>query len=333
MFGPNQVGEVIIGNATTVPVLTSVQSFITSALEGEVQCFSYDGNPVAANVPFKVYQATGGDPLKGLDYEFSDTINPKYIERVTARDYVAETQKTVVFTVGSIPTVTTGEVTYVAEIRLYNDGGTLSPENFAVISGYYVATTADTTTTIATGLALALQRNVTKRGNSEFVVSTLTNTVTVVGKFQNVVAGKIIAKQIEFDAYAKSFSNAFSLTVVSQNLGLITVATTIQPNPGMGTGKHAVNYEWFVKGMKYDPAREVGYPANFDTPYYALAASTYDTINIIYYAPRTSTIVERQYKVLTIFTNPAGASAVAVDILASITTAVDGSITVPASPV
>ena len=330
MFGPNQVGEVIIGDSYSGSV--NVQAFITSAVTGAIQVFSADGLAVAAKKPFKLYQATAGDPLKNLDYEFSDTINPIYVEKITAKNYAAEVQKQVTFTVATA----TPDVTYELEIRLYNDGGSLSPENFAVIQGFYVSNAADTTTTIRDGLLQSLNYNLIKRGKSEFVTAAAgANQITVTGKYQDVVPGKIIGKQIEFDALGKSYSNAFSLANISVNLGLLTVATTVQPKFGNGTGKQAVNYEWFVKGYKYDPARQVGYPADFDTPYYADKTAFYDTINIIYYSPRKETSVERQYKVLTIFCEtPDGvASLVADAVLADLTIAIDGLIPVPVTPV
>lgn len=329
MFGPNQVGEVIIGDSYGASV--NLQAFITSAIPGSIQVFSASGNPVAARAPFKLYQATTGDPLKNLDYEFSDTINPIYVEKITAKNYAVEVQKQVTFTVATA----TPEVTYEAEIILYNDGGSLSPENFAVIQGFYVSGATDTTTTIRDGLVLSLNQNLVKRGNSEFVVANSgAAAFTVTGKYQDVVPGKIIGKQIEFNALAKSFSNAYSLTAIAVNLGLLTVATTVQPAPGNGTGKQAVNYEWFVKGYKYDPARQVGYPADFDTPYYADKTALYDTINIIYYTPRKATSVERQYKVLTVFCEtPDGTASVVADaVLADLTVAIDGLIVVPVTP-
>lgn len=328
MFGPNQVGEIIIGNSYETEA--TVSDFIANAAVGAIQQFSYDGTAVAAGKPFKYYQSTSGDPLKNLDFEFSDTIDPRYVEKVTVGTYAAEVQKKVTFTVATA----TADVTYEAEIRLYNDGGSLSPENFAVIQGLYVSNSLDTTTTIKDGLVLSLQRNLIKRGNSELtVVSTGANTFTVEGKFQSVVPGKIIGKQIEFDALAKSFSNAYSLSTLSQNLGLLTVVTTTLANPGTGTGKHAINYEWFVKGYKYDPARQVGYPADFDTPYYASINGIYNVVNVIYYSPRKETSVERQYKVLSIYTDKVtdtlANNAITNAVLADLTTAIGSYATVP----
>ena len=330
MFGPRQVGEIIIGNSAAAQA--TVTAFIASAADKSIQVFAADGaSAPAAKESFKLYQKTAGDATKNLNFEFSDTIEPRYVERVTCQPYAAEVQKLVTYTVGTA----TANVTYVAEIRLYNDGGSLSPENFAVISGYYVtAASGDTTTTIKDGLVLSLQRNLLKRGNSELTVtSTGAATFTVVGKFQTPVPGKIIGKQIEFDAFAKSFDNAFSLTAVPQNLGLMTVVTTTPASPGMGTGKHAINYEWFVKGYKYDPARAVGYPADFDTPYYASLAGLYNVIQVIYYGQRNETAVERQYKVLSIYvdkvTDTPANNAATNTILTAIRVAVDTYASVP----
>ena len=330
MFGTKQVGEIIIG--TTAPAHATVPVFIASAANEAVQCFSADGTAIVAKKAFKLYQKTAGDAAKNLNFEFSDTIEPRYVERVTCQPYAVEVQKVVTYTV----TTAQADVTYEAEIRMYNDGGSLSPENFAVIQGLYVSSAGDTTTTIKDGLVLSLQRNNLKRGNNEFVVaSTGANTFTVTAKYQAPVPGKIIGKQIEFDALAKSFSNAYSLSTLSQNLGLMAVVTTTPAAPGMGTGKHAINYEWFVKGYKYDPARQVGYPADFNTPYYAKEAGIYNTIQVIYYGQRNETAVERQYKVLSIYMDkvtdtPANNAATNV-ILTAIRTAVDTYATVPAN--
>jgi len=78
----------------------------------------------------------------------------------------------------------------------------------------------------------------------------------------------------------------------------------------------------FVKGYKYDRDRQTGYPADFDTPYYALPGGTYYTIQVIYYGQRNETIVERQYKVLSIYVNSSTIAAVNA-ILAAIRVAVD----------
>ena len=332
MFGPNQVGELMIGNAYATE--TTAQTFIATADDKELKVLSATGAAVAANVPFKVYQKAAA---ASQGFEFSDTVDPKYVERVTLATYAAEVQKSV--TVSNFTGNVVANTTYEVEIRLYNDGGTLSPENFAVIQGFYVTgsnISGETATTIRDGLLSSLRKNLVKRGDSEFVTATIASPVgfSITGKAQTVVPGKKIGKMIEFDVVAKTYPNAFDLTTITQNTGLLTVATTVAPNPGNGTGKFAVNYEWFVKGYKYDPARQVGYPVDFNTPYYASITGIYNTIQVVYYTPRKETSVERQYKVLTILvdkgTDTLANNAATNSVLGAIRTAVASNATVPA---
>lgn len=337
MFGPNQVGELIIGNSAATDA--TVQAFVTTAADKSIRVYSEDGTAAAAGVPFYVVQKTAGDAAKGLNYEFSDVVDPRNVEKVTVKAYAAEVQKAVSVsgfaTAGSIVANTTYEV----EIRLYNDGGSLSPENFAIIQGFYVtgdSVAAETSSTIRDGVLASLNKNLIKRGNFEFVTAAVSTTgFTITGKAQNVVAGKIIGKQIEFDVLAKSYPNAYDVTKITQNTGYITATVTATANPGSGTAKSAINYEWFVKGYKYEAYRQTGYPADFNTPYYASAAGVYNTIQIKYFEQRKETSVERQYKVLTIMvdkvTDTLANNANTNTILTSIRTAVSTYATVPAN--
>jgi len=333
MFGPNQVGELMIGNAAATE--TTAATFITSADDKELAVVSGTGAAVAANVPFKVLQKASAIPGA---VEFSDIIDPKYVEKVTLSAYAAEVQKSV--TVSGFTGNVLANTTYEVEVRLYNDGGSLSPENFAVIQGFYVTGSniaAETATTIRDGLLSSLRKNLIKRGDSEFVTATIASPIgfSITGKAQTVVPGKKIGKQIEFDVIAKTYPNAYDLTSITQNTGLLTTTVTANNNPGSGTGKWAVNYEWFVKGYKYDPARQVGYPADFATPYYASASGVYNVIHIRYFTPRVETSVERQYKVLTIaidkVTDTLANNAATNTILTSIRTAVASNATVPSN--
>ena len=278
MYGPNQVGELIIGNTSASQ--TTIKTFIASAADKAIKVLSENGTVVSDGVNFNVLQKTSGDSAKGLNYEFSDVVEPSKVEKVTVKAYAAEVQEVNTVTVGTA----TAKTTYEVEVRLYNDGGSLSPENFAIIQGFYVTgESAETTTAIKDGLLLSLQKNLIKRGNFELdVVSTGASTFTITGKAQKFVAGKIIGKQIEFDVLGKSFSNAYDLTQPVTNSGLVTAVLTTASSPGSGTGKFAVNFEWFVKGMKYEVYRQTGYPAEFGTPYYASATGVYNTIQIKY---------------------------------------------------
>ena len=336
MYGINQVGELIIGN--TAATETTIQTFVSTSADKSLKVLSEDGTAAAVNVPFKVLQKTAGDAGKGLNYEFSDVINPKYVEKVTLKTYTAETQKSVAIA-GFTGNVLANH-TYVAEIRLYNDGGSLSPENFAVISGYYVTganITGITATTIRDGVLASLRKNLLKRGDFEFVTTTDASPLgfTITGKAQKYVPGKIEGRLIEFDVFAKVIQNVQDLTQPQQNLGLLTATVVTTANPGSGTAKYAANFEWFVKGMKYEVYRKTGYPADFATPYYADPTGLYNTINIVYYSPRKETSVERQYKVLTILVNKVtdvvANNAATNTILTSIRTAVGTNATVPAN--
>jgi len=301
VFGPNQVEELIIGDA--VSSQATIADFIASATDKEIKVLSANGGALAAGEVFKILQKTSGDSAKGLDYEFSDVVDPSKVNKVIVKEHNAEVQKSV--TITGFDANVVADTTYAVEIRLYNDGGTLSPENFAIISGYYVTKSnigATTAADIRDGIVTSLNNNLKRRGNSEFVITTPDTSETdivITGKFQNVVPGKIIGRQIDFDVNAKVFAN---VTLTHENLGLLTVTELQKNNPGTGTGKYAVNLEWFTKGYKYEAYRQSGYPADFSerTPYYASANGTYNTIHIKYYSDRQSPTVEKQQKVLTI---------------------------------
>lgn len=295
VFGPIQVEEVMIGNA--VATETTLATFISSASDQELKILSKDGTDAASGVPFRVYQKTAGSAAKNLDYEFSDIIKPEKVEKVVLATYEAETQKSVTVTVDTA----TASCTYVLEVRLYNDGGTLSPENFAIISGYYTtAASGDTVTTIRDGLITSINYNLTKRGGGELsVTANSTDEIIVAGQAQVAVPGKIIGKQIEFDVTLKSIVVG---DITNTNTNAMSSVTTAENDPGNGTGKYAVNLEWFAKGYKYDAARYGGWPADFQdrTPFYASASGVYNVIHILYFEDRQSPTVEKQKKVCTI---------------------------------
>jgi hypothetical protein len=306
MYGPNQVGDIIIGSG--VATQTTAQTFIASALDKEVGIFQDNGAAIAANKSFKFLQKTSGDAVKGLNYEFSDVINPKYLNRITVSNFAAEIQKQV--TVAGFTGNVLANTTYEVEVKVYNDGGTLSPENFATVQGFYVtgsSVSAETATTIRDGVLKSLTSNFKRRGDFEVVLAAVAGPgITVTGKLQKAVPGKIEGRQIEFDVIAKVYQNVQDLTQPQQNLGLLTTTVNATNFPGAGTGKQAVNYEWFVKGGKYEVYRTTGYPADFATPYYADASKTYNVIDLVYYAPRLETSVERQYKTLRILADTTG---------------------------
>lgn len=296
VFGPNQVGEIIIGDA--VATETTFATFKTGASDKEIKALSLDGSAPTVGKSFRFYQKAGA---ASDGYEFSDVINPRYIDRITVSTYLAEVQKSV-----RVDTFTpVANTTYEVAIRMYNDGGTLSTENFSTIQGFYVtgnSITGITATTIRDGVKLSLQKNIDSRGGGEFVLADVTGPVgfTVTGAAQTNDPARNTGRQIEFDVQGKSFTNTGNAVELSDNTGLILTTVLNGNNPGRGTGKYVSNYEWFTKGNKYEVYRTVGYPADFNTPYYADKAGQYSIVDIVYYEPRKQTSVERQYKVLTV---------------------------------
>jgi len=333
MFGPRQVGELIVGNAYATE--TTVPTFIASATDKEIKVLSKDGTVVLANKPFFLMQKTEGDASKGLNYEFSDVIDPRKVEKVTLATYAAEVQKAVKIDGFAVAGTVAAQRTYEVEIRLESD---LSPENFEVISGYYVTGEvlgSDTATTVRDGVLLSLNKNLARRGNGEFTAVADGTGILVTSKYQDNIPGKIPGKIKRFEVTGKVFNNVAN--GYNSNLNLLTSTTTVAGTPGNGTGKFATNFEWFVKGYKYDADRGTGYPADFmdRIPYYTSKAGLYNTIQIVYFSSRTETSVERQYKVLTILvdkvTNVVANNAATNSVLADLRTAIGTNATVPAN--
>lgn len=330
MFGPNQVGELIVGNA--VATETTVATFVATASDKEIKVLSKTGGNVAAGVPFYLLQATGGDATKNLDYEFSDKIDPRYVEKVTVKEYAPEVAKSLKVDGFAVAGTVAAARTYEVEIRLEDE---ISPENFTTIQGYYVTGSVlgtDTATTIRDGVLLSLQRNLTYRGNSEFTVAANGTGISVTEKYQDNKPGKIDGRKLRFTVTGKVFDNVS--TGYNSNLQLLTTTTLVVGSPGNGTGKFATNFEYFVKGYKYDPANAFNWETQFDIPFYTSKSGIYNVIQIKYFAPRNQTIVEKQYKVLTILvdkvTNVPANNAATNAVLADLRTAIGTYATVPA---
>lgn len=326
-LGRNPVEDLIIGNA--VASETTTATFIASASDKEIKVLSADGTAPAAGKEFKVYQKTAGDAAKNLGYEYSGSITPSNVEAVIVKEFSPEVQKEV--TVAGFSTANKADSTYVVEVRLFTDGGDLSPENFTIVSGYYVTgVTVPTGTTVRDGLIASLNANLKLRGNSELVVAVVdANSFTITGKYQDVIPGRVIGKQVDFQVAAKVFDNT---ALIDENLGTLTSTVTQVANSGSGTGKYAVNHEWFIKGFKYEVFREVSYPHNFNTPYYADKAADYNAIHVRYFDERESPGIEKQSKTLTILVERANLAGNAVTnaVLADLRTVL-GSANVPAN--
>lgn len=297
VFGPNQVEELIVGSA--VATETNVTDFVSDASVGEIKAVNQTGGAVVEGDKFKFLQKTDGDSAKGLDFEFSDVIDPSKVKRVTVKEYSPEVNKKV--TVSGIVGNIEANTTYIVEVRLFNDGGSLSTENFAIVSGYFVTgsnVSSVTADDIRDGLLKSLQGNLKRRGNNELVITAgALSTIEIEGKPQRVVAGKDEGRQIEFEVIGKAFAQGGF-----ENLGLLEVTVDQKNFPGVGTGKYAVNLEWFTKGTKYEVYRQTGYPADFGerTPYYTSQNKTYNVVHVHYFMDRESPTVENQNKILTL---------------------------------
>jgi hypothetical protein len=331
MFGPRNVGELMVGNA--VATETTVNTFIATASDKELKVLSKDGSNVAAGKPFFVLQKASA--AKG-GFEFSDKVDPRYVEKVTLATYTPEVlgaYKVDGFTVAG---TVAEKRTYEVEIRMQDQ---LSPENFELIQGYYVTGQvlgSDTATTVRNGLLASLNKDLARRGNKEFTAVADGTGILITEQAQDNIPGKVDGRKIQFTVVGKVYENV-PTNGQGGNLGLLTSTNTVVSKPGNGTGKWATNYEEFVKGYKYDPDRLTSFPVDFysRTPFYTKADGLYNVIHIIYYAPRTETSVERQYKVLTIAVekaaNTLANNAATNSVLTDIRTAVGTFATVPAN--
>lgn len=310
-----QVEELIIGNALSTE--TTVSDFIASAANKELGVFSVDGTAVAEGKPFKFLQKTASDAVAN-GFEFSEKIYPDKIERITVVKYAPEVQRKV--TLDNLGTPES-DMTYVAEIRFYNPMSVQSTENFDIISGYHVtgSNTSDTEEDVYEALAETLNKTLAYRGGHEFTVTASAAGLVIEGKEQIAVPGKDEGRMVQFEVIGKSFDN---LSSIGENTRAFTSTVTTAGSKGKGTGKYAVNKEWFTKGFKYDIYRETAYPANFTPPYYASQGETYNVIHIHHFDDRISPGVERQYKTVTILIEGAD-QAVTNAVLGEIRTAVN----------
>lgn len=283
-----QVEKLIVGNA--VPAQTTLPTFITTSADKTIQVVDAKGGAIALGKDFKLVQKHGDEVIT------SDLIKADKVSLVKVVPYKPEVLKVV--TVNGF--AVTANTTYIVEVRIYNDAGALSVENFAVVSGYYVTganVTGVTVPDIIDGLVLSLNSNFKLRGDNEVVITSTATEIIITGKAQKVVPGRNEGRQIEFDVLPKQYDNT---TLNNTNLGTLVATVNTLNNPGSGTGKYAVNLEWFTQGYDNDVYRERAYPANFDTPYFTTIDGVYNVIHIFYYDGRDYTSVEKQHKLLTI---------------------------------
>lgn len=311
VFGPKQTAEMFIGDA--VATETNTTDFIASASDGELKAVGAYGGAVAAGEKFKILQKTASSEAKS-GIEFSGVIDPSKVDYVTVKRYQAEIQKSV--TVSGFTGTVQADATYEVFVRIYNEGGTLSPENFVQIQGSYVTdrTGSDAWADVIAGIVDNINDQMSLRGTAEVVAVGNADNIVITGLAQPVVAGKITGKQIEFDVIAKVLSNVADPTRVDYSDAL-SVAVTQVNVWGTGSYKDAVNYEWFVKGYDYDYHRQAGYPNDFTerTPFYADPAGEYNIIAISHYKGSEAVSEERQFTTTSIFINEDQDAALAAD--------------------
>jgi hypothetical protein len=331
MFVPNQVGELMIGNA--VASQTTVSTFVASAADKQLKVLSKDGSNAGAGKPFFLLQKASGIPG---GFEFSDKVDPRNIDKITISEYAPEIFGAVKVDGFAVAGTVAAKRTYEIDIRLEDE---ISPENFTNIVGYYVTGQvlgSDTATTVRNGLLLSLNKNLSNRGSSEFTAVADGTGILITEKFQPNRVGRDVGRKLVFTVRGKVFENV-PTNGNGSNLELLTVTQNVVANPGNGTGKWVTNAEYVLKGFKYDPSREYGFPANFGnlTPTYASGSGFYNLIHIKYFSARTETSVERQYKVLTVaidkVLNTKANNASTNSILSDIRTAVGTLAVVPAN--
>lgn len=300
VFGPNQREELLIGNA--VASETTVSTFISSASNQELGVFSKDGTDVASGEKFYVLQKTNGPANVGLNYEFSDVVEPDKVNKVTLKAYQAEVQRVV--TVTGFTGTPQANATYEVLIRLYDDGGALSTENFRIISGFYVTDSSTVSNqTIIDGIITDLRRGQQLEGDDLFTFANVgNNSITITSKRQVGDPAKDIADPIRFDVQVAVKSNGVDPATSSPTVyNLLTATVTTAGSPGAGTGKYVSNLEWFTRGYKYEAYRQTGYPADFSQPaLYANYDGAYNMIHISYYSKNSVAGVEEQPKVLSL---------------------------------
>lgn len=298
VFGPNQTGDLLVGK--TYAAEANMPAFISNAVDGDIQVLSLDSTAVAAGKKFKILQRATGTP-GGI--EFSEGIDPASVVSIDAKAYVAPTDR-VLYVDGFTGTVR-NNVTYEVWIRLYNDGGTLSPENFRMIPGFYV-TPADASglvmNDVMNGIKDNLEATLAKESNGLFTIAINdpgAGQLSVTGGATSFVLGKKDGRPVEFDLQAAVRDNGSATTTPGNYYDDLSVVTSAAGSPGSGTGAQCANLEWFYSGYKYSRYRQTAYPADFPTQYYVDSVNrTYHIVTINYYKERSYTNVEKQHRVL-----------------------------------
>lgn len=293
VIGANQVGHILIGS--TYHGNADISDFISNANDKALQVVAKDSATLQEG-SFQILQKAS-DMAAGFKY--SEVINPSKIEKLTVQAYTAPSSRQIKVT-GFSGTVR-GNVTYQVFIRLLNDGGTLSPENFRFINGFYVTpqdASGLTFVDVLAGLKESLDKSLSREYNTSFTITTTADELIVEAGNTEFVLGVKDGRPVEFDLQAAVRDNGGDNTVSDTRYDDLQVELVQAGSAGSGTGNAVANLEWCRVGEEGDKYRLVGYPANFKQIYHADPSSTYHVLNISYFEDRKSTIVERQYRVL-----------------------------------
>lgn len=296
VFGPQNAGDLLVGS--TYGASANTLAFINSAADKAIQVFSGDDTALAAGKPFKVLQKASSAKA---GFEFSEIIDPKSINYVKFSPYEAPVQRSL--RVEGFTGAPRANVTYEVFIRLYNDGGTNSVENFRMIPAFYT-TPADVTgltfTTILNSLLSDLGKTLAKEGSSLFSLSVDTGNgyFIVTGNNRSFVLGKKDGTPVQFELQAAVRSNGSPTVYSGTRYDDLTVVTNVIGSAGVGTGTQAANLEWFYKGYKYSRYRGIENPSDFPQVYQVDPAKSYHVGVISYYKERSYTNVEKQHRLL-----------------------------------
>ncbi len=297
-FSTNQVENLIIGNA--VASETAIGTFLSGASDQEIQVVAADGaSNVASGSDFKVLQKTSAS--SPLNYEFSDVIEADKVVSVNLGAYQAEAGKSV--TVTGFSGTLQANATYEVFVRIMEDGGTLSPENFRFLYGNYVAgSTVPTAAAVTAGIVETLQKSADASNPGEFTISESSGvSVTVAANVLPANPAKSPQRPIYFDVQVAVKSNGYDPnTGIPTTYSILSTTVNNEAFPGVGTSKYVRNLEWFTKGFNNEVYRQTAYPADFNTPYYAETTDGYNMIHIRFKKSRISPTVEEQNAVLSI---------------------------------
>jgi hypothetical protein len=177
----------------------------------------------------------------------------------TLKAYAAPTMCTQYVDIASVTVGETYQIT--VEMKIPGMGG-----NY-IKHGNYVAVTGDTTTTVATALALSINNSFARESKSYFTITSSTNRITVVAKLLDYVRGK---KQGRPAWFKLSVSLPTAIAVIGTQ--------SVAPSDGIGYGPYICEKEFLAQGDQ-DNLRFSGYPNSFDDR--ALVALSTGTYNVV----------------------------------------------------